>query len=112
MIRPLSGPLEDLARTMSCNVFGSDALEELDQSCELVGLVCNGALLGFVVFGGELNGNPHEICVHCLAVDGAIRRQGHGRRLLEYVRQACIDRGIPEIIAVCHSEYVSFYCSL
>lgn len=104
------GAVVDQVRRLAQAEFREDALEivEAGGMWEALALMQADAVVGFVVFG-VLDG---EMSLRYLAVSPEHRGRGHGRRLVDIVRERCVVRGVRQIGLYGNREAVSFYRSL
>lgn len=104
------GAVVDQVRRLAQAEFREDALEivEAGGMWEALALMQADSVVGFVVFG-VFDG---EMSLRYLAVSPEHRGRGHGRRLVDIVRERCVVRGVRQIGLYGNRETVSFYRSL
>lgn len=96
---------------LSKEVFGFNMLAALRSGqMELAYLASDSQLVAFVMFA--LVKDKPQLEVHYIAVEEGYRRQGGARILLEHVRQKCIERQLPQLVAACRWHNVFFYLKL
>lgn len=102
--------IAEQVRRLAQDEFHEDPLEitGADSVWEASALFDGDTFSGFVVYG-VLDGT---MSLRHIAVVPEKRGHGHGRHLVEYVRQQCLEQGIEQLSLFSQRDMVSFYKAL